>query len=94
MLFGLTMSLDAPGAAPAGGYFESGGVDAGCGKHAASIAPKRIFVLRDADQAVEKSLQQVHGEDLMFVMSVERIGTPALAAGCGEASIGCARLTR
>ena len=65
MLFGLTMSLNASGAAPAGGFFEGAGFDARGGEYPVGIVAQRRFVLCDADQSVEESLQQVHIEDLV-----------------------------
>ena len=71
MLFGLTMSLNASGAAPAGGFFEGAGVDARGGEYPVGIVAQRRFVLCDADQSVEESLQQVHIEDLVVDQSGE-----------------------
>lgn len=71
MLFGLTMSLNAPGAAPAGGLFEGADVDARGGEYPVGIVAQRRFALRDADQSVEESLQQVHIEDLVVDQSGE-----------------------
>ena len=71
MLFGLTMSLNASGAALAGGFFEGAGVDARGGEYPVGIVAQRRFALRDADQSVEESLQQVHIEDLVVDQSGE-----------------------
>ena len=71
MLFGLTMSLNASGAAPAGGFFECRRVDAWRGENPVCVPTKSIFVSGDADQSVEKSLEQVHSVNLVLVRSIE-----------------------
>ena len=93
MLFGLTMSLNAPGAAPAGGLLEGAGVDARGGEYPVGIVAQRRLALRDADQSVEESLQQVHIEDLVVDLSGD--GTAARGGVSGSAiSIANESLTR
>jgi len=87
------MSLNAPGAAPAGGLFEGADVDARGGEYPVGIVAQRRFALRDADQSVEESLQQVHIEDLVVDLSGD--GTAARGGVSGSAiSIANESLTR
>ena len=67
MLFGLPTSGADTGTAPAGGLVECRSVDAGRCVDAACVVVKPVVVLGEADQAVEKSLQQVHGVVLRVV---------------------------
>ena len=93
MLFGLTMSLNASGAAPAGGFFEGAGVDARGGEYPVGIVAQRRFVLCDADQSVEESLQQVHIEDLVVDQSGE-VSAARRGVSGSEISIANESLTR
>jgi hypothetical protein len=71
MLFGLTMSWNERRAAPAGWLFECRRIDARSGEDAVCFMTKGVFVSGDADQSVEKSLEQVHSVNLVLVRSIE-----------------------
>ena len=71
MLFGLTMSWNERRAAPAGRFFKGGGVDAWRGENPVGVPAEGVFISGDADQSVEKLLEQVHLVNLVLVRSVE-----------------------
>jgi hypothetical protein len=65
MLFGLTVSWYEPRTAPAGGLFKDCRINVLSGEYAVRFMAKGFFISGNADQSVEKSLEQVHVGNLV-----------------------------